>query len=229
MASQIKTLVILFLSFSFLPSFSNSIEKSKSDPLFFNCVNASSVNCYGYSDEFLVFSSFSTDSCVNTLEFVRETITNYIQNGDELIYDESFTTSISKVNKSHGDCYFPGNQKDVSLFYSLGDSILLEKAKYDERAMKLIIEIYLLYKNSAELSEYYGTTVIPRAAMVNTVSFVKVLSGLPEKDADKCIRKLRIIENTSEVEAIKSEICRIEKSYHRITNKINQTLPSSKN
>ncbi len=62
------------------------------------------------------------DSCVITAE-IRNKIENYI---------------------NYNDCYFSGNGKDVKLYLYLGDSILLKNIKTDDKAMKLLVELYLI-------------------------------------------------------------------------------------
>ncbi len=85
---------------------------------------------------------------------------------------KKFIKAFTKINKSHNDCYFSGNGKDVKLYLYLGDSILLKNIKTDDKAMKLLVELYLININNAELSQYYGTRVIPKVAVENPTSFV---------------------------------------------------------
>ncbi|MCK4922883.1 MAG: hypothetical protein KAS71_17650 [Bacteroidales bacterium] len=228
---KINSLLInLIFSVFFQPIFSNGTDNPEIGRLLNNYPYTAITNSNEYSsDELSMNPVLSNDSCVETLEFVRRTVMNFIQNGNELIYEDSFIISILKVNKYHGDCYFPGNSEDVLHFYLLGDSILLEKVKYDERAMRLIINLYFAYNNNAELSEYFSTHVIPQAALNNIVIFAKILSERPEKEANRCIRKLRVIVDEDEIQIIKKEIYKIDNTLPEIANQILQVLSISNN
>lgn len=88
----------------------------------------------------------------------------------------------------------------------------------------MIVDLYLTYDNSAEIAEYFGNIIIPKAAVINTISFIKVLSSKSENEANNCIRRLKIIEDTTEIESIKSEINKLDCMYRNIANKINKTI-----
>lgn len=53
---------------------------------------------------------------------------------------------------------------DVKLYLSLGDSSLLKELNTDERAMPLLINLYLLNVDNTEVSNYYEVKVIPSRA-----------------------------------------------------------------
>lgn len=165
-----------------------------------------------------------TDSCQDRIEFIRETIIDFIKGENEKIFNERFLVEISMSNNPPWECFFPNNKDDIALLYSLGDSLLLEKAKFDERAMMLIVDIYLLYGNSPELAEYYGLKVIPEAAIVNTASFIKVLSLKTDNEINKCIRNMRVIEDPCAIKSINNQINQLNKTYKEIGHKISETI-----
>lgn len=165
------------------------------------------------------------DTCLE-VKMIRKTIVDFIENRNEEIYKDDFVTSISKINKIHGKCFFPNNSDDIKLYFILGDSVLLNKVEHDMRAMKLLIELYLVNRNNAELSEYYGFRILPKAATKNIKAFVQVISKFPEKDANKCIGKLKYIKEEEKINKIKSDINKItEQDYNPIINKIKEKLP----
>ena len=171
------------------------------------------------------FYTLETDSCQNRIVFLRETISNYINEKDDKIFDANFLDAMKIAGKQQSwECFYPNKDGDITQLYLLGDSVLLEKAKYDERAMMLIINIYLLYSNSPEIAEYFGFNVVPKAAVVNTTSFIKVLSFKTEKEIDKCIRKLKILDDPSAIESIKAQINQINTNYRSVSDKISFIL-----
>jgi len=171
--------------------------------------------CQGYAQK---------DLCVTASE-IRNTIENFINHDDKTIYKKKFITSFTKINKFHNECYFPGNGKDVNLYFYLGDSILLKKVKTDEKAMKLLIDLYLININNCELSEYYGTRIIHKAAIENTEAFVKILTKKTEREVNKCISKLKMIEHDADKEKIRKELSKLRKrKYLPIVNKILERL-----
>lgn len=167
----------------------------------------------------------SKDSCAEATK-IHETIVGFIEEGNDKIYDDDFIACFSAINAKHGDCYYPGNNNEVRLYFFLADSVLLNKVKNDEKAMKLLIELYLVNFNNVELSEYYGFIVLPKAASININSFIKVLSFKTEKEADRCISRLEYIDDISEIERIKSNIANINNpEFIEIVRKIRNRLP----
>ncbi len=167
----------------------------------------------------------SSDTCILAVR-IKQTIEDFVNNKSEVIYQEDFISAFEKINQNKTECYFPNNSSEVKLYYFLGDSILLKKVEQDERAMQLLINLYLVNRNNAELSEYYGSRILPKAALMNIKAFIEVLSGKPDRDINKCIGKLKYIRDTSEIERIKSEIDKIDnQKYSSIIQKIRETLP----
>ena len=165
------------------------------------------------------------DSCI-VADKLRRTIFNYIKYENENIYNEEFISSFLETNERQGVCYFPRTNEDVKLYYDLGDT-LLKKSKIDERAMKLLIELYLAKQKSAELSEYYGLILIPQAAIENINYFVKIISRLPERDINQCINKLKYIKNDTDIKRLIDEIDNIDnKEFLNVKDKIKQKLCS---
>jgi hypothetical protein len=164
------------------------------------------------------------DSCQITNK-IRTRIIDYINNKNELVYNQDFILSFAKINEYDGECYFPRSTEDINLYYYLGDSVLLKKAVNDIRAMKLLIDLYLVNSNNAELSEYYGFILIPKAACLNIISFIKVISGLSDKDSEKCIQKLQSIESETDKLRIRNILDGIsDPESVKIVNKIKNTL-----
>ncbi len=176
---------------------------------------SSFVGCYGYAQE---------TPCITSVK-IKNTIEDFINNGDNTIYKNKFIKLFAKSNKYHNNCYFFANIKNENLYFYLGDSVLLKKVKTDDRAMRLLIDLYLVNKNNAELSEYYGTKIIPKAASENIGAFVKVLSKKTERETNTCINKLKNIDNDADKENIRKELTKFHKQkYLLIVNKILERL-----
>lgn len=164
------------------------------------------------------------DACVIKVR-LKGSIENYIENGDESIYSSEFITSFSIINEYHDSCYFPGNNQEVKLYFFLGEKVLLEKLKSDERAMRLLIDLYLLNKNNVELSQYYGSVIIPQAIIRNTKAFVKVLANKEDKEINKCIGKLKYIDSKADIDKINKKLKKLkEPEYIAIANKMREKL-----
>jgi len=164
------------------------------------------------------------DACA-TATAIRNTILDFIYNGDKAIYKKEFLASFRQNNGEQGDCYFPDNKMDVKLYLALGDSALLKELNTDERAMPLLIDLYLLNGNNSEVSGYYDVKVIPKAAVKNTGAFVNVLSGKTESEASRCIACLQNIKQKADREKIKDALKNLDKAeYLPVVDKINESL-----
>lgn len=166
------------------------------------------------------------DNCL-VANKIRANILEYINNETESIYDKSFISLFPKINAYAWECSFPRNNEETRMYFYLGEVVLLNKAEFDERAMKLVIDLYLVNRNNVELSEYYGFRIIPKIALKNISSFIKVLSNRTEKEAIKCINKLKYIDSSSNIEKIKNEIDKIDnEEYLVLIDRIKEMLPS---
>lgn len=164
------------------------------------------------------------DSCFFANE-IKKTIVEFINGENELIYKSNFIDNFLKISKYHNECYFPQNNEEINLYFLLGDT-LLQIAYKEERAAKLLIDLYLVNRNNVELSEYYGSKIIPKLATKNIIFFIKVMKTKTEREANKCIGKLKYIKDSTEIKLIKEEIDKIDnQSYLRIINKIKDVLP----
>ncbi len=176
----------------------------------------------------LFFSRFQLyaqeDSCI-TVAKIKNTIEDYINNSNKKIYKKKFIKIFAESNKYKSDCYFFADVKNINLYFYLGDSVLLKRVKTDERAMKLLIDLYLLNRKKVEISQYYSTRVIPKAAVENTELFVRVLAKKTEREANKCISSLEGILSKYDKEKIRKELKKIQKrKYLPIVNKIEEKL-----
>lgn len=170
----------------------------------------------------LAFLIFITNACASQKEEEKErcatamelknVIMNFINYRDEAIYEEKFLVTFSENNEKHNDSYFLDNKEDIRIYCFLGDSSLVQDLNTDERAMKLLVDLYLLNKNNAELSEYYGSKVIPKAALRNTEFFVKVIAGKTEEEANQCIRNLKNVQQNADKEKIRNAMAKIDKA-----------------
>lgn len=164
------------------------------------------------------------DNCA-TATALKNTILNFIYSGDKTIYEKEFLASFQQNNEKKGECFFPDNEMDVKLYLALGDSALLKELNTDERAMPLLIDLYLLNGNNMEVSNYYDIKVIPKAALKNTEAFVKALSGKPESEVIRCIVSIQNIKQKEEKERIKDAIKNLGKEeYLPIVDKMNEAL-----
>jgi len=182
---------------------------------FISLVILSFTGYFGYAQK---------DTCA-TVTKIKNTIENYIKYGDKKIYKKRFIKTFTEGIKYNNDCYFFADVKHVNLYFYLGDSVLLKRVKTDEKAMELLIDLYLLNRKNVEFSEYYGTRIIPKAAVENTEAFIKVLSKKTEKEANKCIGKLKGILDESDKEKIKTELTKLHKQkYLPIIKKIQEKI-----
>ena len=164
--------------------------------------------------------------CETMKKQLRGIIKDFISNGDESIYEESFISIFSKIKENTIRCSFPFEEEDIKLYYFLGSSILSGKSAHDIRAMKLLIDLYFLNKNNAEASEYYGFELIPRAAVGNIANFVKALSSMSETNTDSCIDNLDVIKEKEDIDKIKNALKEMkDQEYQEIIEKIMNKLP----
>jgi hypothetical protein len=164
------------------------------------------------------------EKCAATEE-IRNTIINFVFTKDKAIYEKEFLALLSKNKEKQNGCYFPENEMDVKLYLALGDTSLINDFTTDERAMGLLIDLYLLNQNNMELTEYYGLKVIPKAALKDTKAFVKALSSKTEREAGLCISALKNVQEKPDKDKIKAAIGKLGKSeYSSVLDKMNKTL-----
>jgi hypothetical protein len=164
------------------------------------------------------------DNCA-TATALKNTILDFIYNGDKSIYEKEFLSSFQQNNEKKGECFFPDNEMDVKLYLALGDSALLKELNTDERAMPLLIDLYLLNGDNTEVSNYYDVKVIPKAALKNTEAFVRALSGKTESEVIRCIASLQNIKQKEEKEKLKEAMKNLGKEeYLSVIDKMNEAL-----
>ena len=176
------------------------------------------ANCFGSS-----FLKKEENNKCATATGLQNTIMQFINYGDKTIYEKEFLAAFAQ-NNENPDCYFPTTKHEKKVYYFLGDSSLVQDVQSDERAMALLIDLYLLNQDNTELTEFYGSSAIPKAVTVNPGAFVKVLSGKSESEADKCIDTLQ---NVSEKKRgkIRNEIAQPGKAeYLPVIQKMREAL-----
>ena len=191
--------------------------------LFYNfekCINDYIPN------EQINISENSEDNCVVTNQ-IKKTIIDFFNSENELIYEDTFISLLVKNQNNaqiNYECSFFHNNENNILYYSLSDS-LLKKTKHDERAMKLLVNSYLINSTNIELTEYYSTIIIPNAAIANITTFVKFLSDMSEREMNRCIYNLDIIDNKTDIENIITTLKGIKNSeYQVVVNKVIEKL-----
>ena len=191
--------------------------------LFFSFENC--INDYIHSEQIILSENLKCDYLVT--EQIREIIIDFLNDKDELIYEDIFISLLIKNQDNvqiNYECSFFCDNDNIILYYSLSDS-LLRKSTHDERAMKLLINSYFINNYNVELTEYYSTIIIPNAATANVTVFVKILSDLSEIEIDKCIYNLDVIENKADIENIIATIKGIKNpEYQGIVDKIIEKL-----
>jgi len=156
---------------------------------------------------------------------VKQMIVEYINDESKRIYEDMFISALKENNKKYNKCYFPRNN-EVSFFWSFVEDILVENAKHDTRAMRLLIDLYFTYEDNAELSAELFSFALRNAAVNNLKLFVKELSNRSKQEANICVSELTYIKDIEKIEKIRIEIEYLkEPEYQEMVNIIKAILP----
>jgi hypothetical protein len=182
--------------------------------------------CFGKQEETISQTNLLDDDSCIIAEKIKRTILEYLNNENDLIYTKEFILYFEENNKFDG-CFFPRNNDETNLYFKLADSCLLKKINSDNRAMYLLIDLYLVNWINVEFSEYYASEIVPKAALANLSQFVDVISKHSDKDINKCVSILKYLDKNDR-EKMKSTLSKIKSTDHQmIINKIKIIITST--
>jgi len=154
------------------------------------------------------------DGCILANK-IRKRILDFINLDDENLYNKTFLELIEKNSLINSNCRYPRNVEDISLYYYIGEEILLNKAKKDSRATKLILDLYINNKNNVEFSQFYTFVILQKLVLIDLESFIKVISKYDEKNKKKCIGVFGYIKDTTEIKEIKGQLNNPDYNYNQ--------------
>jgi len=175
--------------------------------------NESKVH-YNTSIDYKNLSKSLNDTCILANK-LRKRILDFIYLNDKNLYNESFLILLEKNTLINSACHYPRNVEEISLYYYLGEEILLKEAEKDNRATKLILDLYINNKNNVEFSQFYTFVILQKLVFIDLESFIKVISKYDEKDMKKCIVVFEYIGKTTEKKEIKDQLNNPNKTYNQ--------------
>lgn len=171
----------------------------------------------GYSFHSCYHNKNKIDSCY--ADKLKTTIIEFKNGENKKIYREDFLCILKKNNTAVGACYFP-RSNDIGMFWSFIESTLVEESENDKRAISLLIDLNIAYKNNAELSGELFTQAINKVAMQCLECFISELSLRSEQEIDYTISKLDYL-NDDEADIILNQLDTIkEPKYKPMVDKI---------
>lgn len=161
------------------------------------------------------------DSCC--VDRLKTTIVEFINGENKNVYGDDFLLTLKKNKTAAGACYFPG-ANDIAMFWSFIENTLVKESENDKRALSLLIDLNIAYKNNAELSGELFTQAINKVALQCLECFISELSLRSDQEIDYTILRLDYL-NDDEAKIILDQLNAVRKpEYQYIVERIKNIL-----